>query len=235
MTVTAVPYYRVSTDDKDQNPERQKEIVEPWAAREGVMLLDAVIDEGTSAYKKNPFERPKFLAACERARAAKADAIVVECGDRFSRQGVKLDSWAEIELGVRYGLKLFRANKPLALHDTMAGDLTDSVNAEADRSWLVGHASKVRSGMQRKKKEGARFGRPAKPLTPMEIALVEQVRAEGRGWGTCAARVNEERKTHRIVDPKLRRRAEVSGSHVRRAFLATRPKVETVQKVQKAG
>jgi DNA invertase Pin-like site-specific DNA recombinase len=231
----AVPYYRTSTDDKDQDPLRQAEIVEPWAAHEGVALLEPEIDEGTSASKTNPLDRKRFIAACERAKAAGADGIVVECSDRFSRQGSKLDAWSEVEVERRFGLKVFRADKPLAQHGTMVGNVTDSMTAESGHEWAKTHASKVRSGMQRKKKEGARFGRPAKPLTPKELALVEQVRAGGDGWGTCASRINEDRKTHRIVDPKIRRKAEVSGSHVRRAFLATRPKVETVQKVQKAG
>jgi hypothetical protein len=63
----AVPYLRVSTDDKGQDPKRQLEVIRPWAEREGVTLLDAVLDEGTSATKTNPFERKKFLGACERA------------------------------------------------------------------------------------------------------------------------------------------------------------------------
>jgi DNA invertase Pin-like site-specific DNA recombinase len=231
-----VPYYRVSTDDKDQNPERQAEIVEPWAEREGVTLLDAVIDEGTSASKTNPLDRKKFIAACERAKASNANAIVVECSDRFSRQGAKLDAWTEVEVERRFGLKVFRADKPLELHGTMAGDLTDSVHAETGRAWVKGHASKVRSGMARRKKEGARFGRPAKPLSPTEIDLVLKLRSRKPpvGWGRCARAVCDARAAHRIVDPDVRRKAEVSGSHVRRAVLAL-PKVETVQKVSKAG
>ena len=230
----AVPYYRVSTDDKEQDPERQREIVEPWAAREGVTLLEPVVDEGTSASKTDPYSRPKFIVACEQAKAMSATAIVVECSDRFSRQGLKLDAWAEIELERRYGLRLFRADKPLDQHGTMAGDLTDGVHAEGARAWVRAHASKVKSGMANAKAKGASFGRPAKPLSPTEVALVLRLRLEGHGWGRCARAVSEARGAHRVVDPERRRKLEVSGSHVRRIVLAL-PKVPSVQKVSKAG
>lgn len=230
----ALPYYRTSTDDRGQNPRRQAEVVEPWAAREGVTLLEPVIDEGASASKTSPLDREKFIEACERAKVQGADAIVVECSDRFSRQGSKLDAWAEVEVERRFNLKIYRADKTLDAHGSMVGNVSDSIHAEGAYAWVKAHASKVRSGMARKKAEGARFGRPGKPLSPAEMAIVRKARAEGDGWGTCAIKVNEARKTHRIVDPKVRRKASVSGSHVRRIILAL-PKLELVQKVQKAG
>jgi len=134
---TAVPYLRCSTADRGQDPERQMMVIGPWAEREGVALLEPEIDEGTSATKTDPFERERFIEACDRAKAAGAFAIVVECSDRFSRQGAKLDAWAEVELERRYGLRLFRADKPLDQHDTMAGNVSDSMNAEGARSVAV--------------------------------------------------------------------------------------------------
>lgn len=231
---TALPYYRTSTDDKGQDPRRQAEVVEPWAEREGVTLLEAEIDEGSSASKTDPFERKRFVAACERARVVGAAGIVVETADRFTRQGSKQDGWAEVELRRRYGLRLFRADKPLAQHGSLVGDTVDALKAEVAREWIEEHRRKVRSGMARKKAEGARFGRPAKPLKPGELALVAKLRGDGFGWGRCARAVCEARGTHRVVDPDLRRKLEVSGSHVRRAVLAL-PKVEAIQKVSQAG
>jgi DNA invertase Pin-like site-specific DNA recombinase len=225
----AVPYLRCSTDDRGQDPERQLEVIQPWAAREGVSLLDAVIDEGTSASKTDPFERPKFVEACERAKAAGAHAIVVECSDRFSRQGSKRDSWAEVELERRYGLRLLRADKSVEQHDSMVGAVTDSIHAEGARAWVQAHSNKVRSGMARKKSEGARFGRPAKPLTPAELALVGELRARGHGWRRCALAVSERRGAFRIADPERRRKLTVSYSHIRRQ-LESVSKVEPFQK-----
>ena len=226
----AVAYLRVSTADKGQDAERQLEIVRPWAEREHVTIADVVIDEGTSASKTDPFQRDQFIAACERAKALGAVAIIVECSDRFSRQGAKLDAWAEVEMERRYGLALFRCDKARDQHGSMVGNVGDAIHAEGAAAWVKGHASKVRSGMARKRAAGARFGRPAKPLSPEELALVERLRGEGMGWGRCARAVCDARQAHRIVDPDRRRQVEVSGSTIRRTILAL-PKVETVQKV----
>ena len=111
------------------------EIITPWAEREGVELLVPVADEGASATKTNPFERPAFVYACERAVATRATAIVVECADRFTRQGSKEDGWAEVELQRRYSLRLFRADKPLDQHGTLVGDTVDVLKAEVAREW----------------------------------------------------------------------------------------------------
>ena len=215
--VRALPYLRVSTD-KGQDPERQLEIIGPWAEREGVVLLPAVIDEGTSASKTDPFERPRFVDACEQAKAAGAVAVIVECSDRFTRQGSKLDAWAEVELERRFGLRLFRADKTLEQHGSMVGAVTDTVAAEGAAAWVKGHASKVRSWMAKAKKDGARFGRPPKPLSLTELALVARLRAEGQGWRRCALAVSEARGAFRVADPKRSRALRVSHSHVRRAL-----------------
>ena len=212
----ALPYLRVSTDDKDQEPLRQLDVIRPWAAREAVELLDPEIDEGTSASKTNPFERPRFVAACERAKAAGADAIIVEVGDRFGRRGSVESAWAEYEMGLRYGLKLWRTDKPLAQHGTMVARVTDTIHDEGAREWVDKHRSKVRSGMARAKAEGKRLGRPAKPLTQEQIALVQRMRGEGVGWRRIARAVSEARGAFRIADPKKRRALSVTHMHVMR-------------------
>jgi DNA invertase Pin-like site-specific DNA recombinase len=224
--IQAVPYLRVSTDDKGQDPERQLEIIGPWAEREGVTLLDVVVDEGTSATKTDPFERPRFIEACEQARAAGAMAIVVECSDRFSRQGAKLDAWAEVELERRYGLKLYRADKPLAQHDTMVGNVGDAIHAEGARGWVREHAKKVRSGMANAKTKGIHVGRPRKDLSAEELTLVDSLRAEGKGWRAIAHAVSRERGAFDVADPAVRRERTVSHMHVRRT-------VEALQAVTK--
>lgn len=132
----AIPYLRVSTDDKGQHPDRQLQVIGPWAARERVELLVVVEDEGASASTSNPFERSRFVLACELAVAAGAEAIVVATTACFTNGGAfvgesKIDAWAEIELRRRYGLRLLRADKPLSLHDTAAGNLMDACNSAA--------------------------------------------------------------------------------------------------------
>jgi len=234
MTLVAVPYCRTSTDDKAQVPERQLERIRPWAERESVTLLDHVIDEGSSASKTNPFERPKFLLACERAVALGATAIVVETADRFTRQGAKQDFWAEIELQRRFNLRLFRADKPLSQHNTLVGDVVDALKAEGAREWVEEHARKVKSGMQKAAKDGKKFGRPPKNLTAFELARAREMRAKGLGWRKIAHALSEGRGAFRVYDTKAVKRRTVSHSHVRRQLEAEAPTVPKVAVEQKS-
>jgi DNA invertase Pin-like site-specific DNA recombinase len=220
MVIVAVPYLRVSTDDKGQNPQRQMEIITPWAGRECVALLAPDVDEGASATKTNPFERPKFVASCERAVSLGAQAIVVETADRFTRQGSKEDGWAEVELRKRYGLRLLRADKPLDQHGTLVGDTVDAFKAEVAREWAREHAKKVRSGMVRAKKDGKHVGRPPKLLTRKEMLLVQAMHDEGYGWRKIALAISRDRGAFSVADPKRRTELTVSHSHIKRTYEA---------------
>jgi DNA invertase Pin-like site-specific DNA recombinase len=95
--------------------------------------------------------------------------------------------------------------------------VTDTMNAEGAAAWVKGHSSKVRSGMAKARKDGATFGRPPKPLTPAEQALVAKLRAGGQGWRRCALAVSEARGAFKVADPDRRRKLTVSHSHVRRS------------------
>ena len=237
-TPRAVAYVRVSTDDRGQDPARQLEVIRPWCEREGVLLLDVITDEGTSASKTDPFERKKFLAACARAKAIGATALVVECSDRFSRQGSKIDAWAEVQLERVHGLRLLRADKTLAAHGSMIGNVGDSIHAEGAKAWAVAHGQKVSVGMAKKKRdEGKTWGRPPKPLTPAEVEKVKELRAKGDGWRLCAEEVSRMRGRDRVADKDAKRKRSVSHSHVRRCFEALGlggTKVEVEQKSRNA-
>lgn len=215
---SVVPYLRTSTDDKGQVPARQLEVIEPWAHQEGLALLDAVIDEGSSASKLNPFERPRFVEACKRAVAEGAVGIVVECTDRFSRQGSKVDGWAEVELDRRFKLKLFRADKTVDEHGSLTGDMADNLRALLGREWVKQHASKVKSGMKKARKDGRAVGRPPKPLSKAEVEMVTAMRTEGEGWRSIAHAVSTARGAFKVADPARRRALTVSHSHVRRVM-----------------
>src|SRR5262249_33348764 len=130
--------------------------------------------------------------------------------------------WSEVELERRYGLKLFRADKPLSQHGEMVGNVSDAIHAEGAAAWVKAHSSKVRSGMARKKAEGKHIGRPRKDLTAAERALVAKLRAEGMGWRSIALAVSRERGAFDVADPAARRGRCVSHMTVRRAIEARR-------------
>src|SRR5438093_11174406 len=91
---SVLPYLRVSTDDKGQDPKRQLSSIGGWAEREEFQLLEPEEDIGTSASKVPALERPFFIRACERAEAAGAAGLIIETPDRFSRMDPMLAVWA---------------------------------------------------------------------------------------------------------------------------------------------
>jgi DNA invertase Pin-like site-specific DNA recombinase len=216
--LSAVAYLRISedADRRGQDPERQLVVIRPWCAREGVELLDIIRDEGTSASKTNPFERDRFIEACQRAVALGATAIVVEVGDRFGRRGSMESAWAEHEMKLRYGgLLLWRADKSIAQHGTMAARVTDTIHDEGARDWVEKHKVKVASGMANAKAKGVHVGRPAK-LSAAERALATKLRADGTGWRTVALEVSRRRGAFDVADPKVSKRLRVSHMLIRR-------------------
>jgi DNA invertase Pin-like site-specific DNA recombinase len=92
----------------------------------------------------------------------------------------------------------------------MVGNVSDSIHAESAAAWVRGHASKTRSGMQKKKKEGVHVGRPPKVLSAAERALVTKLRAAGKGWRTIAHEVSKERGAFDVADPKVSKKRRVS-------------------------
>lgn len=226
----AQPYLRVSTDDKGQDPTRQLLILQPWGQTYNVPLLPPIIDEGTSAYKTNPFERPAFLQAIRDAKAAKATAIIVEQPDRFTRRGTRLYAYYKTKLDLEYGLKLWCADRSMENQDSNIGELMEGVQAFAGREKSETLSRRVKEGMARARAKGVRIGQPPKPLTPPELDLAAKLRETRHprkdgsislrrlGWDAIAQKLNELRGATSIVTPDVRRRRSISGATVRRAF-----------------
>lgn len=191
----AVLYLRVSTDDKGQNPERQKDLLESWCKDQGVQLLGIFTDVGTSATKTNPFERPVFLEALRVAQLERA-AILVEKHDRFTRQGSHEYGWAITELKRNeVPVDLWIASKG-SIEDQsreMVGALTDAIEAEAGAKWSRDHSSRVASGMKTASKAGKHVGRPPKKLSEQEYELARILSADGKGVRYIASIINKGR------------------------------------------
>lgn len=217
MTATVVRYVRVSTDDKGQNPERQVELLDAWGAQHDVHAVGTVIDEGTSASKTNPFERPAFMVALQRAKDAGADLLVVNLS-RFTRQGAEEDAWAKVELRRTHGVRLFVAD--YGGPDEQDGHgfqvMRAAMDSEGNHLWAVGHGAAVSSGMATASKAGVHVGRPRKTFSHHEDALMREMYENGSGYRTIAHRVSTDRGAYRVADRKAQRRLAVSYMSVAR-------------------
>jgi DNA invertase Pin-like site-specific DNA recombinase len=215
----AVPYLRTSTDDKDQDPLRQLSSIQAWAAREHVQLLPHVIDEGSSAFKIGPFDRPRFMEAVTRAQAANAGGILVETVDRFTRpQDVDDFVYARMRLKREYGLSLWFADVPLKDTDEFTGRIMTYVRAYGAGEYSKLLSKRVREGMKRKGAGTAKspFGRPRKLLTAMEIAYIDAARQEETGYPTITREINRRRGVDQLVTNEAREKRQVSETLVRR-------------------
>jgi len=200
----AVAYIRVSTKDKGQNPERQKEILEAWAIQEGVDLIASLVDVGTSATKTNPFERPVFTRAVALAQKEGA-ALLVEKHDRFTRQGSHEYGWAITELRRRDPpVELWVASKG-GWEDQdreFIGALQDAMEAESASKWARDHGARVKSGMRTAKKARKHVGRPRKCLTGAELDFAKDLQDQGKGVRAIATAINRERGLYDRADPE---------------------------------
>lgn len=216
----AVPYLRVSTDDKGQDPGRQLMTIKPWATQHNVELLTPIVDEGTSASKTDPFKREKFLEAIQAAKLNGANAILVENIDRFTRRGAKLNGYYKVHLEVQFKLKLWCADRSIENQDSGQGELIESVQAYIGREKSETLSRRVREGMARAKAKGKHMGQPPKKLSALERDLAARLHEDGLGWDSIAMKINELRGAHNIATPDIRKKKSVSGATVRRAFHA---------------
>lgn len=219
----AVPYLRVSTDDKGQDPSRQMLTITPWAKSNSVELLPEIVDEGTSASKTDPFQRAKFKEAIEVAHVLKAQAIIVEQPDRFTRRGTRLYGYYKTKLELEHKLKLWCVDRSMENQDSNIGELMEGVQAFNGREKSETLSRRVKEGMAKAKAKGVHLGQPPKKLTVPERDLAAKMHEDGHGWGSIAARINELRGAHLIATPEVRRKKSVSEATVRRAFKPRKP------------
>lgn len=220
----AVPYLRVSTDNKGQDPARQLVTIQPWANTYNVELLTPIVDEGTSAtHFPDPFRRPKFLEAVQAAKLNKANAIIVEIPDRFTRKGSRLHGYYKTKLELEHKLKLWCADRTMENQDSNMGELMEAVQASSAREKADTLSRRVREAFARDKARGKKWGQPKKTITAIEKDLASKLREEGYGWDAIAARINETRGAHLIATPEVKRRKSISGATVRRAFHPRNP------------
>jgi DNA invertase Pin-like site-specific DNA recombinase len=222
-----VAYLRTSTEDKGQDPLRQLDLIREWAARNDVDLVAHRTDEGTSAAKTNPFERPIFTETIQVAKETRAEGIVVETVDRFTRQGHKRFGWACVELEDQHNLSLLLADAPLDVQQRMGGSIVAALQAEMGKAWIERHTRAVKSGMKRAAEAGVQMGRPKKGFSPEEQEFIVKERAAKRSWGAIATAINEQRGVFRLVDGRQRRKRGTSGGSVQREWerLQDPPKV----------
>lgn len=229
-----VPYLRTSTDDKGQVPLRQLDVIRPWVGPNDT-LEAPFIDEGTSG-STDPMERKVFLAAIERAREI-GGSLVVESPDRLTRGGPR--SWyvTQYRLDVEHRLKIYSADQALEIQSSFQGEMIATIKSLMAKEWLDNHRKKVKSGIERARANGAKFGRKPKVFTQPEMDFIETCLRVPRfvphknkqgqtpnpayqGYKTIAHEVNKMRGAYDVVDKAAQEAKCVSEMTIRRIHKA---------------
>lgn len=160
-------YCRVSTDDKDQNTERQKLKCEQYCELQGheIIYLIEEYHKGDSS----PFERPKF----KNIDLKKIDGIIVFTIDRLTRQH---------PTKVMNLLNYFKSSGVLIVSVTEPIFNMESEFAEPMQyfmSWWNNYFLKklsndVKSGLDRARAQGKKLGRPG--LSDHEKKFIKEIK-----------------------------------------------------------
>ena len=147
-------YARVSTKNKDQDPETQLMALREYAGHRGFEVVDEYVDEGISGSKDR---RPELDRMMSDARKRKIDAVLVARFDRFARSTRHLVLALEEfqSLGVHF-ISLSESIDTSTPIGKMVFTIIGAV-AELERSLI---RERVVMGLERARKQGKRLGRP---------------------------------------------------------------------------
>jgi len=171
-------YARVSTSDKDQNPENQLVLLRREAERAGDTIIQEYVDEESGGTSK----RKAFQALMRDAGKRRFDLVRVFALDRFSSEGIEavFEHTATLE---QAGVMFWSYCEP-ALNTT--GPMASLFKAII--AWAAGyrnqrHSENVRLGQARKKAQveaaGEQYQHGRRPTDDAVVAEVRRLKGEG--------------------------------------------------------
>lgn len=181
----AVAYARVSTDDKDQDPEYQLNHIRNWAKGKNVKIVREFKDESTGT---NTERDGYMLMRGYINEHRKISLLLVMDNDRLSR---KMSDASRIlkelnELGVRV---VYTTNDGLDT-STAEGELINQVLSYGAQNYTDHLGAKIRAGMKKAKENGKQIGRPMSRINLFDINLL-------LGYASMGYSIRDVAKVHR--------------------------------------
>jgi len=163
-------YARVSTADKNQDPENQLRPLREYATHRGYVIAEEFVDHASGKTD----DRPNYKRLLKAVQSREADIVLVWRYDRFARSTQALiNALNEFQsLGVDF-ISLQEGTDTT----TPQGKLVFTIMAglaEFESSLI---SDRVRAGMTRAKAEGKRTNRP--PVDPKVIEKMRKLRSDG--------------------------------------------------------
>jgi DNA invertase Pin-like site-specific DNA recombinase len=196
-------YARVSTADKEQNPEVQLRELREWCQYKKVPFVTYV---DTMSGSKSA--RPQFQAMLADVRRGKASRVVVFRLARFARSTRELVNWLDEfrALGVDF----------VSLHEaidtsTPQGRLLYRILAALAEFELDIIRENVRAGLENARAKGKRLGRPRRIADSLKITTM---RAQGEPWRAVAQAAGVSIATAKRIDQNQRETAKTAQKPV---------------------
>src|SRR6516165_8155897 len=158
MPMRIAIYARVSTDDKDQDPETQLRQLRQWCADANHTIAHEYIDRESG--RKGTNGRKQFAALFEDAHKRKFDCVLFWSLDRFSREGMvptimHLQRLSACGVGFHSYTEAHLATDNELVRNILLALLASLAKLEAQKI-----SERTRAGMARAKARGAKIGRP---------------------------------------------------------------------------
>jgi DNA invertase Pin-like site-specific DNA recombinase len=130
MAISAVAYYRMSTDKQEDSIDRQRSQVEPYAARRGYTIVRDYLDEGISGDEQE--KRKGFMRMLKDAQRGDFAIIVCDDKDRFGRFDT-IDYGYYVKPLRDAGIQLDAVAQGMVDWSSFAGRISDAVLQEAKK------------------------------------------------------------------------------------------------------
>lgn len=186
----AAIYSRVSTDDKDQNPEVQLLKCRQYCELHNHNIIGTFQDEGVSG-DTNITERPEGSKAYSLLHNGKADCLVVFSIDRFSRES-PIKVLQQLNSLKDAGITFVSVTEPIFNMESEFAEPMKYMLAWFSNYFLAQHKRKVKAGIERARLKGTKSGKPIgrTPKTQINALEVITLRNQGMSLRKIAKQLN---------------------------------------------
>jgi DNA invertase Pin-like site-specific DNA recombinase len=151
-------YARVSTDDKNQDPENQLRELRAWCANSGHAITQEYVEHESG--RKGAEKRKQFAAVFDDAAKRKFDLVLFWALDRFSREGMA-QTIVHLQRLTSYGVSFHSYTEPhLATDNELVRNILLALISPLAKVEAQKISDRTKAGMARAKAKGTKIGRP---------------------------------------------------------------------------
>ncbi len=220
-------YARVSTRDKDQNPEVQLNQLREYCAAEGYEITGEYVDQASAS---DFVRRTAWARLMKDAAVRKFRALIVWKLDRAFRDVSMAVNSVKILRGA--GIDFFVSTCPILNVQGPAGDLMFNIYAafaQFERDTIV---ERVNAGLALARKDGKLLGRKPAAIDVTKVCNAYRMAGAGRGLWARVARILEKdtgiKMSRGFAKLRLARAAAAAGVSVEEFVTNPSPKTEGV-------